>query len=84
MAVRITDQGKQILYENFQAGWGKHPEEQEMIVLGITDMDNEKTHLFPMRADRLEQFFELARQTRAEMKLETFGPADMPKGPHSA
>jgi len=68
--VTRTDQGKTIYYDNVGMGWAKNPNEDDSVYLVFTDKDNEEVHLVPVAISKLEQFFQLGRQTIAGQKIE--------------
>lgn len=77
----VTRMGQELYYENFVAGFGKHPDHEDLMVLGITDNDNEEIHLFPMTPQRFEQLFQLGRQTSAGIKIMAGVPDISPEAP---
>lgn len=81
----VTRDGPELYYEGFKAGWGKHPDHPDMIVLGITDESNEEIHLFPMTIQRFEQLVAMGHQTAAGIKIMAGVPESIPQeGPKSA
>jgi hypothetical protein len=74
----VTRTGQEFYYENFKAGWGKHPEHPDLVVLGVTDIDNEEIHLFPMTIQRFEQLAAMGHQTAAGIKIMAGVPSQLP------
>lgn len=72
--------GEQIVYDNFTMGAVKNPEDNEQVYIVFTDKDNEQVHMFTVAIDKLEQFFQLIRQTAAGQKIEVVGADRMPRG----
>lgn len=72
--------GNQIIYDNFSMGCAKNEEDDSQIYLAFTDNDNEEIHMFTVGINKLEQFFNLVRQTAAGQAIEVVGADKMPKG----
>jgi hypothetical protein len=74
--------GDQIVYDNFKMGAANNEGDPDTIYMVFTDEDNEKIHMFPIALTKVEQYFNLVRQTASGQKIEV--ATKMPQGPHSA
>lgn len=77
----VTRIGDNIIYDNFKMGAAKNETDSDSIYLVFTDTDNEELHMFPVSISKIEQYFNLVRQTVAGQKVEI--ATEMPRGPHS-
>lgn len=70
-----TKIGEQIFYEDVSLGAAKNSNDPrgETIYLTFSDGDNNEIHLVPIALDRLEQYFNLVRQTAAGQQIEIPG-----------
>lgn len=71
--------GEQLVYHNTKIGAAKNEEVDDEVYLTFTDVDNEEIHLVPIKIDRIEQYFNLVRQTAAGQAIEIVGPGGMPR-----
>jgi hypothetical protein len=71
--------GEQIIYDNFAMGAAKNEEDDSTIYLAFTDKDNEEVHMFKVGITKLDQYFNLVKQTAAGQKIEIVGADRMPK-----
>jgi hypothetical protein len=76
----VTRVGDRLVYDNIKMGAAKNEAEPEEIYLIFTDKDNEEMHMVPVSISKLEQYFNLVRQTAAGQKIEIASASDLPRG----
>lgn len=76
----VTYAGDLIYLENIGMGCMKNEEDPETVYLAFTDHDNEKSYLIPVHESKIEQYFNLIRQTIKGQKIEVVGADALPKG----
>ena len=71
----VTRIGSQFVYEDVRMGAAANQNDPhgETIYLTFSDVDNEEVHLFPIAISKLEQYFNLIRQTSTRTKIEIPG-----------
>lgn len=77
----FTKIGEQIFYEDVTPGAAKNTNDPrgETIYLSFADGDNQEIHLFPMPVNKIEQYFNLVRQTAAGQQIEIPGGNSGPR-----
>ena len=75
----VTELGDQRIYDNLKLGAAKNEADPDSIYLVFTDVDNEVIHMIPIALSKVEQYFNLVRQTAAGQKVEI--ATQMPRGP---
>lgn len=79
----VTYVGDHIILDNIKLGASPNEAEPGEVYLGFTDIDNEKTYLVPISIAKIDQYFNLVKQTAARVSIEVAGADQMPKGgPH--
>jgi len=76
----VTYAGDLIYLDNIGMGCMKNEEDPETVYLAFTDNDNEKTYLMPIHTSKIEQYFNLVKQTAAGQRIEIATADQMPKG----
>lgn len=66
----VTQIGDQLVYDNLKMGVSKQEGEDDRIYLAFTDADNEKTHLFPVGINKVNDYIQLIQATAAGQKIE--------------
>lgn len=77
----VTRVGDHIILDNIKMGASPNEAEPETVYMGFTDVDNEETYLIPISISKIDQYFQLVKQTAARVSIEVAGADQMPKGP---
>lgn len=76
----VTQVGDQTILDNLKMGAVKNNEDPSIVYMAFTDVDNERTYLVPIAAAKIDQYFQLIKQTAAGQQIEVAGADQMPKG----
>lgn len=66
----LTKIGDQNVYDNLKMGVSRQEGDNDQIYLAFTDVDNEETHLFPVKLTKVNDYIQLIQKAAANQKIE--------------
>lgn len=76
----VTRVGDHIILDNLKLGASPNEADPTTVYMGFTDVDNEETYLVPIAITKIDQYFQLVKQTAARVEVEIVPASQMPRG----